>query len=68
MENQELNARVMTLSSKVALVESALDDARNQAIKFEYEIKYLKEKELAFNKKLTAKDVEYNEMKSRLEF
>lgn len=32
-----------------------MDESKNQSIKFEYEIKYLKEKESSFHKKIEAK-------------
>jgi hypothetical protein len=36
-------------------LETNLDENKGHSIKFEYEIKYLKEKEVSFNKKLEAK-------------
>lgn len=67
-ENQELNSRILILNNKISLLEQSLDESKNQSIKFQYEIKYLKEKESSFHKKIQAKQTEYQELKSRLEF
>ncbi len=47
-------------------MENTLDDSRGQTVKMDYEVKYLKEKEVAWLRKKETKDTEFIELKSRL--